>query len=124
MLEKAGQPLWIPSPRRVAAAQLTEFRDEANRRHRLRLAGYADLHAWSVDNPGDFWNLIWDFCGVVGEKGERRLSESGKMPGAKFFPDAALNFAENLMRRHDGDTAIVFRGEDKVARKLTFAELD
>jgi acetoacetyl-CoA synthetase len=124
MLEKAGQPLWIPSPRRVAAAQLTEFRDEANRRHRLRLAGYADLHAWSVDNPGDFWNLIWDFCGVVGEKGERRLSESGKMPGAKFFPDATLNFAENLMRRHDGDTAIVFRGEDKVARKLTFAELD
>ena len=124
MLEKSGQPLWTPSPERVAACEMTRFRKELNGRHGLSLGNYRDLHAWSVAHPAEFWDAVWDFCGVIGEKGERRLVDGGRMPGAKFFPDARLNFAENLMRRHDGATAIVFRGEDKAARKLTFAELD
>src|SRR5690606_4088806 len=122
MLEKSGQPLWTPSPERVAACEMTRFRKELNGRHGLSLGNYRDLHAWSVAHPAEFWDAVWDFCGVIGEKGERRLVDGGRMPGAKFFPDARLNFAENLMRRHDGATAIVFRGEDKAARKLTFAE--
>ena len=77
-----------------------------------------------MDQRAEFWNLIWDYCGVIGEKGERRLIDGDRMPGARFFPDARLNFAENLLRRRDGATAIIFRGEDKAERKLTFAELD
>jgi len=124
MLEKAGQPLWTPDPARISASELNRFREAANARFGRRLGDFAALHVWSIENRADFWDLVWDFCGVIGEKGERRLVDGDRMPGARFFPDARLNFAENLMRRHDGATAIIFRGEDKAAYQLTFAELD
>jgi acetoacetyl-CoA synthetase len=124
MLEKAGQPLWTPTPERAAASALCHFRGQLNERHRLQLGDYRDLHAWSVAHPAEFWDAVWDFCGVVGDKTGRLLVDGDRMPGAKFFPDARLNFAENLMRRHGSETAIIFRGEDKAARKLSFAELD
>jgi acetoacetyl-CoA synthetase len=118
------KPLWIPGPDRVESAQITAFRRAANERHSLALNNYAGLHAWSVREPAAFWDLLWDFCGVIGDKGARRLIDGGKMPGAKFFPDARLNYAENLMRRHDSGTAIIFRGEDKALRRFTHTELD
>src|SRR4051794_30220626 len=117
------QPLWTPSPERVAATQVTAFVKAANARHRLTLSGYRELHAWSTAHPKLFWDLVWDFCDVIGDKGTRRLTDADRMPGAQFFPDARLNFAENLLRRADSGTAIVFRGEDKAASRLTFAEL-
>ncbi|TIP21186.1 MAG: acetoacetate--CoA ligase, partial [Mesorhizobium sp.] len=70
-----------------------------------------------------FWDLVWDFCGLVGDKGERALVDGEKMPGAAFFPDAKLNFAENLLKKNGGSLAIVFRGEDKVERRLSWNEL-
>ncbi len=124
MLEKAGQPLWTPRPERASNCQLSRFRDEANRRFGLSLADSADLHRWSVEKRAEFWDLVWDACGVVGEKGTRRLEDGDAMPGAQFFPDARLNFAENLMRRHDGAHALIFRGEDKAAYSLSYRELD
>lgn len=124
MLEKAGQPLWTPRPERVSASELNRFREQANARFGLHLADSRALHDWSVANRADFWDLVWDFCGVIGDKGERRLADGDRMPGAKFFPDANLNFAENLMRRNDGASALIFRGEDKASYRLTFAELD
>jgi acetoacetyl-CoA synthetase len=101
------------------------FIAEANRRHGLKLKNYRELHAWSVAQGADFWDLIWDFCGVVGDKGERRLIDGDKMPGAQFFPDAKLNFAENLLRMPGAGSAdaMIFRGEDKVAYRLTWDEL-
>jgi acetoacetyl-CoA synthetase len=124
MLEKAGQPLWAPRPERAANCQLSRFREEANRRFGLSLSDSAALHGWSVERRADFWDLVWDFGGVVGEKGERRLKNGDAMPGAQFFPDAKLNFAENLMRRHDDTLAMIFRGEDKAAYRITWRELD
>jgi acetoacetyl-CoA synthetase len=96
---------------------------EANRRHGLSLKTYRDLHAWSVTDSAAFWDLIWDYCGVIGDKGERRLIDGDKMPGAQFFPDARLNFAENLLRGEGSGDAMIFRGEDKVAYRLTWDEL-
>jgi acetoacetyl-CoA synthetase len=119
----ADQPLWTPSPERIAASQVVAFATAANERHGLKLSGYRELHAWSIAHPDLFWDLIWDFCGVIGAKGGRRLADSDKMPGAQFFPDARLNFAENLLRRADSGTAIVFRGEDKSTNRITWAEL-
>jgi acetoacetyl-CoA synthetase len=116
-------PLWAPSQERVARSQVMAFIGQVNRRHDVTLKSYRDLHAWSVAHPDLFWDLIWDFCGVIGEKGGRRLIDGERMPGAQFFPDARLNFAENLLRRSDGAEAMVFRGEDKKAYRLTFAEL-
>jgi len=100
------------------------FRDAANARHGLSLKTYRELHAWSVKHRPEFWDLIWDFTKVIGDKGARVLVDGDKMPGARFFPDARLNFAENLLRRKDGGVAIVFRGEDKVAHRMSWAELD
>ena len=118
------RPLWVPDPARVAASAMSRFRLAANERFGLKLATYQDLHAWSVASPAEFWELVWDFCGVIGDKGQRRLIDGGRMPGARFFPDAKLNFAENLLRRHGEATALVFRGEDKAERQMSFAELE
>jgi acetoacetyl-CoA synthetase len=123
MIEDTRLPLWTPDPRRVAASQTVAFRDAANARHGLSLTTYRELHAWSVAYRSEFWDLVWDFSKVVGEKGARILVDNERMPGARFFPDARLNFAENLLRRRDGQAAMVFRGEDKASRRVTWAEL-
>jgi acetoacetyl-CoA synthetase len=116
-------PLWTPDPERIARTQVVAFMAEVNRRHDVALGNYRDLHAWSISHPELFWDQVWDFCGVVGDKGARRLIAGDRMPGAQFFPDARLNFAENLLRRSDDSEALIFRGEDKCTRRWTFAEL-
>ncbi|MFN8831815.1 MAG: acetoacetate--CoA ligase [Labrys sp. (in: a-proteobacteria)] len=116
-------PLWTPSPDRIAAAGITAFREAANARFGLTLADSRDLHRWSVAHPGAFWSLVWDFCGVIGEKGMTDAADLDRMPGTRFFPEARLNFAENLLRRQDARDAIVFRGEDKAQTRLSGAEL-
>ena len=113
-------PLWMPTPDSIAKAPITAFMVEASARVGTTFSSYAELHRWSVDHRGDFWNLVWDFCGVVGEKGERLLVDGDSMPGASFFPDARLNFAENLLRKRGLSDAIVFKGEDKVLRRLSW----
>ncbi|HET7731874.1 MAG TPA: AMP-binding protein, partial [Usitatibacter sp.] len=118
------QPLWSPSPERVARANLTAFMQLVNERHKLALRDYAGLYRWSTDRSGDFWTAVWDFGGVIAEaRGERVLVDGDKMPGARFFPDARLNFAENLMRLRDDSDAMVFWGEDKVKRRMSHREL-
>lgn len=124
MNDKPDQPLWMPSPDRVAATAMDTFRKDMARNHGVDLPDYAALHRWSIDNPEAFWTAIWDMGGVVAEtRGNRVLVDGDRMPGAKFFPDARLNFAENLLRRRDDGEAIIFRGEDKVERRLSWAEL-
>ncbi len=117
-------PLWQPSGEAIAAYPLTRFAAEAARRAGRAFADYRALHAWSVDDRAAFWDLVWDFCDVVGDKGERRLIDGEAMPGARFFPDARLNYAENLLKRRDHGTAIVFRGEDGATRRLAWRELN
>ncbi|MBN9008596.1 MAG: acetoacetate--CoA ligase, partial [Rhizobiales bacterium] len=117
-------PLWTPSQASIARQPIARFMAEAGRRAGCDLGEYDALHAWSVEDPGAFWDLVWDFSAVVGEKGDRRLVDGGKMPGARFFPDATLNFAENLLRRDDAGEAIVFRGEDRVERRLSWRDLN
>ena len=118
------QPLWRPSPETVRGLALTRFREEAAIRAGRPLADYAALHAWSVADPATFWELMWDFAGVVGDKGKRALVDGDAMPGARFFPDATLNFAENLLRRADDGEAIVYRGEDGATQRLSWRALN
>ena len=96
---------------------------QASARAGQEFSSYAELHAWSIADRAAFWDLVWDFCGVIGQKGDRVLVDGDKMPGAAFFPDAKLNFAENLLRGSGRGEAIVFRGEDKVERRLSWDEL-
>ena len=97
------EPLWTPDPA-IACRRCRSraSRQAAGRRAGSAFADYDALHAWSVEEPGAFWDLVWDFCGVVGDKGERRLVDGDSMRETRFFPDARLNFAENLLRG-DGD---------------------
>ncbi len=122
-VEGNAVPLWAPSPERVAAAPMTAFRAAAAERAGRPLADYDALHAWSVEDRPAFWDLVWDFCGVVGEKGERRLVDGHAMPGARFFPDARLNFTDNLLRKRGDGDALVFWGEDRVKRRMSWDEL-
>ena len=116
-----NKPLWQPSADRIAAANLTAFKEFLAEAHGIEVADYAALHAFSVDDMERFWTAVWDFCGVIArDRGGRVLVDGDRMPGARFFPDATLNFAENLLRRRDEATAIRFRAEDKVERTLTW----
>jgi acetoacetyl-CoA synthetase len=117
------QPLWRPSPESIARHPLTRFTALAASRTGRTFAGYESLHAWSVADPAAFWDLVWDFGEVIGDKGGRLLVDADKMPGARFFPDGALNFAENLLRRNDETDALVFWGEDRVRRRLSWRRL-
>ena len=119
----ADTPLWSPSEVRIAEAPLTEFTRAAERVSGQTFASYGDLHAWSVAEREAFWELVWDFCGITGEKGDHVLVDGDQMPGSHFFPDARLNFAENLLRKSGSSDAIVFRGEDQVERRMSWDEL-
>ena len=111
------KPLWEPSPERAARTELARFMKLAGK------ASFADLHRWSIESPGDFWELLWRFGQVRGEPGLRRVINPERMPGAKWFPEGRLNFAENLLRGRDATLAISFWGEDKVKRQLSRRQL-
>ncbi|MBK7000793.1 MAG: acetoacetate--CoA ligase [Rhodoferax sp.] len=117
-------PLWTPAPQRAAQSAMAAFSAQARAVSGLPLADYAALHAWSVDDSAAFWQLVWDFCEVVGDlNGSPVLVDAQRMPGAAWFPGARLNFAENLLRASSNAQALVFRGEDKAEQSLTRAEL-
>ena len=121
------KPLWTPSPERIAAASVTAFRLAAERRWGVALPDYEALHAWSVAQPEPFWTSVWEGDGVgggvIGSRGERVLVDGHRMPGAKWFPDARLNFAQNLLRSRDARDAIVFWGEERVKNRMSHGEL-
>ena len=120
----AEGPLWTPPPARAAATNLAAFMDAVRRRHGVDIAGYDDLHRWSIERPQAFWTELWDFCGIVAEaRGARVVEDFDRMPGARWFPDARLNFAENLLRRRDDGPALIFRDESGRQRSLSHRRL-
>ena len=118
------QLLWQPSAEAVEGALVTQFAQQLSRKHRLELNNYPEFHDWSVENPEIFWPEVWDFCGVVASrKGATVLVDGDKMPGARWFPEARLNFAENLMRRGDRGDAIVLWDERGFSRRISYSDL-
>jgi acetoacetyl-CoA synthetase len=117
--------LWQPSPERIAAANITAFARYAATTHGVDLPDYASLWRWSIAGREKFWRAVWAFCSVIGERGERTLVDPDRMPGARWFPDARLNFAENILAGVSctGKDALVFRGEDKAASRFSQSEL-
>ena len=116
-------PLWQPSAERIERSNLTAFMRSAGRQWGRGFDGYADLQRWSVEQPGQFWETLWDFAGIVGERGATALIDGDRMPGAQWFPGARLNFAENLLRSREDSDALVFWGEDKFKSRLSHAAL-
>jgi acetoacetyl-CoA synthetase len=116
--------LWTPEESRAAQTTLAAFSALMASRASKSFACYDDLHRYSTESPAEFWSTLWDFAGVVGDKGAPPyLVDGDKMPSARFFPGARLNFAENLLRKDGDGPALVFWGEDKVKRRMSWREL-
>jgi acetoacetyl-CoA synthetase len=121
--DKQEQPLWSPSEKQIAKAHLTRFISQASTRSGRNLANYDALWQWSVEDMEAFWSLVWDFTHVLGDKGHSIATDLDKMPGAHWFPEATLNYAENLLRQRNNEDALVFWGENKVKYRLSHNQL-
>ena len=118
------QPLWQPSPERAAETQMNRFIKTVGRNHDPEVRDWETLYQFSIDQPEIFWSAVWDFCGVVSQgRGERVTANWPEMPGTRWFPDARLNFAENLLKYRDDRTALIFAGEDGSLRHISYADL-
>ena len=120
-----NKPIWEPDTERVERSNISRFMRfvrESTGNDDIRR--YAPLHDFSVRQPDRFWSLVWEFCGIRAHgEHEPVLVDRDKMPGAHWFPNVTLNFAQNLMRYKDERSAIVFRNEWGHARELSYAEL-
>jgi acetoacetyl-CoA synthetase len=118
-------PLWRPSQDRIARSALTAFSAFVSERFsEIDVSTYEALHHWSITATDDFWRCIWDYCEVVAsEPSDVVVRDADKMPGASWFPEARLNFAENLLRRRGAATALVSLLEDGRRKETTFDEL-
>ncbi len=100
------------------------FMNLVNKRFGKNFSRYDELYQWSVNNIPDFWANMWNFAGIKASNSyEQIIDDKNKMPGAKWFCGAKLNFAENLLRYTDDRTAIIFKGENQEVSKISFARL-
>ncbi|MCB5202702.1 acetoacetate--CoA ligase [Neorhizobium sp. T786] len=116
------QPLWSPSKAEQQKAPMHTFMLWCAERHGSP-ASYDDFHAWTVSEPEKFWSSVWTFCDLKGDPGKRVLTDGGDMLAARFFPEARINFAENLLSRRGEGDAMIFRGEDKARDRWSWDRL-
>jgi acetoacetyl-CoA synthetase len=118
-----GALLWEPSEDQKARANLTRYLAWLRQTRGLTFRSYDELWRWSVDDLEAFWASIWDFFQVMAARSYEDVLDSRKMPGAKWFSGAELNFAEHALRRRDDHPAVLFQAEDELLRTLTYAQL-
>ncbi|MEP7024471.1 MAG: AMP-binding protein, partial [Actinomycetota bacterium] len=122
-----GTVLWEPTPGSSDGTQLAAYKRWLAAERALDLSGYQELWEWSVSDPAVFWDSVWDYFGVLGDRGSGPALAGGPMPDVQWFEGATLNYARNALRaaRTDpGRTAVIYRGEDGSAGTLTYGELD
>ena len=116
--------LWVPSKDRIRNANMTRFMEFVNRKYGKKFGTYDELYQWSIDRIPDFWASLWEFAEIKASRTyDQVIDDPAKMPGAKWFSGARLNFAENLLRYRDERLAFVFRGETQKSATMTYAEL-
>ena len=102
------EPIWRPTQEASSATHLTRFATAASTLSGLDLTAYKDLHSWSIQQPAAFWQLVWDFTRIqASQPPAQPVADLQLFPGARWFPSARLNFAENLLRFRDDQTARV-----------------
>lgn len=118
--------VWTPRPEYVASTRMYEFMRMLERKYSVSLPDYPALRRFSLDRYQDFWSEVWDFCGLIGERnGSPVVVHEDSIMSARFFPEARLNFAENLLRRRcENAEAVTFWREGEVLRRISFRELD
>ncbi|MFX1449306.1 MAG: acetoacetate--CoA ligase [Promethearchaeota archaeon] len=116
--------LWEPSEERKKQANITKFIDFINKKHDVSINSYKQLYNWSIDNISDFWAAMWEFGKIKAYQGyEKVVDDLNKFPGANWFVGAKLNFAENLLRYNDNQTAFIFKDEMHKSVKTTYSEV-
>ena len=117
-----SSPIWKPNKSQISNANITKFLSYVSQNTNIELNNYWELHQYSIDFSEEFWRLVADYCGAIGDFSPPvRVGES--MIDTKWFPEASLNFAETMLARRDKADAIVFRGENKIELRLSFADL-
>lgn len=119
-----SKPLWSPPPTHSQSTRMAAFLDYACQEWAPQIDSYAGLHRWSVEHPERFWPAVWAFCGIVHSRPwDTVLEGRERMPGARWFRGAQLNFAENLLRHRDRQPALIFDNERSQRRSLSYAQL-
>jgi acetoacetyl-CoA synthetase len=116
--------LWKPSEERIKNTNLYRFMNIINKMYTQNFSEYEPFYQWSIENISDFWACLWEFAKIKSSTPyDQVVDDVRKMPGAKWFSSARLNFAENLLRYKDDHTALIFKGEDRVDKRMTYLEL-
>jgi acetoacetyl-CoA synthetase len=118
-----SEPLWLPGARRLREANINRFMQLIRMERDPGVVDYQSLYRFSIDSPKAFWRAVWEFGGVIGTPGDLTVENFELMPGARWFPDGSLNFAENLLRYRDDREALLFRSETGLASSLTYKQL-
>ncbi len=118
------KPMWAPSPERIERANMTQFIKQVNAKYARHFSSYDELYEWSIANIPDFWAAMWDYAEIkASQPYDRVIDDLGKMPGARWFTGARLNFAENLLRYRDDHLALIFKGEAQETIRMTYRQL-
>ena len=117
------KPIWIPSAERVRHSNISAFMRYAEQILKKPMSNYDDLYNWSVTDIEGFWKSIWIIAGIIHSKKYYRILSERKMPGAKWFEGSELNFAENLLKFRDHQTALISSREDKSSIRISYSEL-
>jgi acetoacetyl-CoA synthetase len=116
--------LWKPSEEQIQQSNMYRFMNVVNQKYNQDFSEYAPLYGWSVENIAEFWETMWEFADIIASKPyDQIIDDVSKMPGARWFSGARLNFAENLLRYRDDRVALIFKGEAQQSIKITYAEL-
>lgn len=119
-----AKKLWQPSKERRTQSNMYRFMNFINERYNRDFEQYEPLHRWSIENIPDFWAAMWEFAEIIASGSYTEvIDDPGKMPGARWFADARLNFAENLLRYRDDQIAVIFKGENRDSVQMTYRQL-
>lgn len=118
------EQLWQPTADKIARSHMRAFIEHVQYRFGMDVSRYDDLHRWSVDEFESFWHTFWEFAGIVAEQAPEKIYRPGpRMQDGEWFAGAQLNFARNLLRRHDHQQAIIAINEAGACHNITFEEL-
>jgi acetoacetyl-CoA synthetase len=116
--------IWSPSEKRLKSSQMYLFMENINKNYNLNLTNFKDIHEWSIKFKVEFWDAVWDFFNIIGNKGNKPyINPLNKLPNSKFFPNGKVNYAENMLSGTNNGLAIVFESEDKIRKELSWVEL-
>ena len=116
--------LWKPTEEQIKNSNMYRFMNIINEKYHQNFSEFESLYEWSIENIADFWETFWEFADIIASKPyDQAIDDVTKMPGARWFSGARLNFAQNLLRFRDDKTALIFKGEGQPSTKMTYAEL-